>query len=636
MLNRILAVAFACFATPLFAETVFYVKPDAVGAETDGTSWDTATSFTNALALAGANVPASVYVAKGAYQFRELTATVAPGVSVYGGFSGADASETIATRDLKANASVVYWYSPYWRWQLWKAGSTGKYVEPRASFPTQTSGSGTGIPVLNEDGTFNVPDPTDEEVYWYADRGGKVFASGDDSAEATAHVVLDGLTVVGAVLFKRVSATVRNCRFFGDAGVGATVWTHGRTLLVEDTDFEWGNDAAVSTYNANTGNLGYVPTVTMRNVNVRHYSPCNQWGSGLSLPSATGIVENCVFEGNWNLRTNDGGGPPIVYGNGYTSLKIANSSFIGNCVSTNASCIVDLPVYMPAVVSNCLFLSNRVVGDRLKKAGVTASIVNAGRNDAIIYGCSFVSNVVDRWDAEAPSGATTLPCAIVKCGYVSKVRNCTFEGNRVRATTSVEGVTPIMATVLWLGNSNDAGAIFGNTFCNNDAPTGEFVVERKCPVRVFNSILWNDSDSYVPVANVGTDANSRLTFRNCVVKNLDASAGCLTDCEDNQTGDPRLGELTAAGNVLVRHPSTGGSARRKGVQLYYDSRAEPFVAFRNAAGTGYVRCDTLGASGLTEPYTAIPDALGVFAREGRSPDIGAVQALSAGILMIFR
>lgn len=633
--SRTLAI-FASVATlSLGAETVFYAKPDAVGAETDGTSWDTATSLTNALALAGANVPASVYVAKGVYRFTS-TASVTPGVSIYGGFSGADASETVATRDLKANPTVIYWYDTYWRWALWKAASTGTYVEPRDSFPTQTSGSGTGIPVLNEDGTLNVPSPTDEEVYWYPDRGGRIFSAGSDTAESERSVVVDGLTLVGTLSFTRTSATVRKCRFFGAGAQGSgMIWTSGRNLLVEDTDFEWCADAAVTTVNINTKTLGYAPTVRMRNSSARHMSPCNQHGSGLNIPSGTNIVEDCVFEENYNLRTKTlSSSPAIISGNGYTVLRLSNSSFIGNVISTNAYCLVDLPSYMAAVVSNCLFLSNRVVGDRLK-SNVTASILNAGRNDTVIYGCSFVSNVVDRWDAEAPSGATTLPCTIVKCGYVSQIRNCTFEGNRVRATTDVAGVTPIMATVSWLEGGTDAGAIIGNTFCNNDAPTGEFVLDRKAVLRVYNTILWNASDAYVPATNVGTNANSKLTFRNCVVKNYPTDATWLTDCEDNPTGDPGLGELKKVGNILVRYPSTSGSARRKGRPLYYDSKATPNVVYQDAKGN-YVRCDILNANQVTAPYAAIPDALGVFAATGKNPDIGSVNAPAAGLLLIVR
>ena len=57
MMHLLLVLSVAATLS-LGAETVYYAKPDAVGAETDGTSWDAATSLTNALALAGANVPA--------------------------------------------------------------------------------------------------------------------------------------------------------------------------------------------------------------------------------------------------------------------------------------------------------------------------------------------------------------------------------------------------------------------------------------------------------------------------------------------------------------------------------------------------------------------------------------------------
>ena len=205
----------------------------------------------------------------------------------------------------------------------------------------------------------------------------------------------------------------------------------------------------------------------------------------------------------------------------------------------------------------------------------------------------------------------------------------------VGAETDVAGVTPIMATVSWLDGGTDAGAIIGNTFCNNDAPTGEFVLDRKAVLRVYNSILWNDSDSYVPATNVGTNENSKLTFRNCVVKNYPADATWLTDCEDNQTGDPGLGELKKVGSILVRYPSTGGSARRKGRPLYYDSKATPNVVYQDAKGN-YVRCDILNANQVSAPYAAIPDALGVFAATGKNPDIGAVNALPAGLMLIVR
>ena len=630
--SRTLAILVSAATLSLGAETVYYAKPDAVGAKTDGASWDTATSLTNALALAGANVPASVYVAKGAYRFKDFVLTLTPGVSVYGGFSGTDANETIATRDFKTNVSVVFGWCGNWGCNArWRVGSTGALVQR----------NGKNLMVLEDDGTLNVPDPTEEEAFWYPERGETVFQSvvDKDTEESEFGVVLDGLTVSGRLDFKKVSATIRNCRIFG--AHGNSIYSSGRYLLVEDSDIEYGLGTSIDALNWNSTDKNYTPTFVIRRVNLRHMAPNNWHGCGIFAQSiGTNIIENCVFEENYShvRYANHQHCASFISCGDSTIQRITNSSFIRNYFSTNTLSLVWMPSYESSVVSNCLFLGNQVVGDRQgsgesSQKNATASLVYARRNDSFVIDCSFVSNVVDRWESEAKDGVTTLPCAIVDCPGARAIRRCTFEGNRVSATTSVEGLEPIAATVTCLGERTDPGILFGCTFNNNVATSGDVAFAFKSAVRFYNTIFWSASDAYVPATNVGTNENSKLTFRNCVVKNYPADATWLTDCEDNQTGDPCLGELKKVGSILVRYPSTGGSARRKGRQLYYDAYSN--VDYRNAAGT-YLRCDLLSTWAVKEPLVAISDALGVFAATGKNPDIGAVNALPAGLMLIVR
>ena len=615
MLQRTLAVAFACLAAPLFAETILYVKPGATGS---GASWDDAADLAAAVATARENAPCAVYVARGVYAANRLA--VAPGTSLYGGFAGESADETVAARDVAADVTVVY-------------GTDGS----RTSFWRDCTGTdvlrdGAKVRVMNADGTFNAPDPTDEELFWTPSYGVNALDASGETATGES-VVVDGFVFTTASLkFGKVPATVRNCRFFGCFHDWGIVWGSA-SFTVEDCAFDWCNGPAISSDLADGSSI-----ITLRNVVVRHEVANNQRGLGVYAPNVTLDIEGCAFERNYNVRAVGDGGLGVVHGNDSSKMRIRGTRFVENLVSSNASAIVILPNYNPSVVSNCLFLSNRVVGDRGDRSSAAACILSARRNDHVVDACSFVSNVVDRTEAKTKSGVTLMPCSIVYSCYVAPIRRCTFDGNRVSAAASAEGVTPVCAT-LYSEGGNDSGCLFGNTFSGNDAATGEIVLNRH-PVqtlgviRIFNSIFWHPSGSYVPVARLGT---GRICYRHCVVKNLPADADWIVDSEANRAGDPLLdGRLTAADGLLVRRPGTGAAsaARHKGIPLYYDSSEPRKVAYQG--GSGYVRCDTLGSSLLTEPYTAIPDALGQFAHEGQNPDIGAVQAGASGLLLLLR
>ena len=609
MLQRTLAVAFACLAAPLFAETILYVKPGATGS---GASWDDAADLAAAVAMARENAPCAVYVAKGVYAANRLA--VAPGTSLYGGFAGESADETVAGRDVAANATVICGN----RTSVWRDRTGADVLR-----------DGKTVRVINDDGTFNAPDPTDEELFWTPSYGVNALDASGETATGES-VVVDGFVFTTASLkFGKVPATVRNCRFFGCFHDWGIVWGSA-SFTVEDCAFDWCNGPAISSDLADGSSI-----ITLRNVVVRHEVANNQRGLGVYAPNVTLDVEGCAFERNYNVRAVGDGGLGVVHGNDSSKMRIRGTRFVENLVSSNASAIVILPNYNPSVVSNCLFLSNRVVGDRGDRSSAAACILNARRNDHVVDACSFVSNVVDRSEAKTKSGVTLMPCSIVYSCYVAPIRRCTFDGNRVSAAASAEGVTPVCAT-LYSEGGNDAGCLFGNTFSGNDAATGEIVLNRnpvQTPgvIRVFNSIFWHPSGSYVPVARLGT---GRICYRHCVVKNLPADADWIVDLEANRAGDPLLDDrLTAAEGLLVRRPGTG-AARHKGIPLYYDSSEPRKVVYQG--GSGYVRCDTLGASLLTAPYTAIPDALGQFPREGLKPDIGAVQAGASGLLLLLR
>lgn len=609
MLQRTLAVAFACLAAPLFAETILYVKPGATGS---GASWDDAADLAAAVATAKENVPCAIYVAKGVYAASKLA--VAPGTSLYGGFVGASADETVAGRDCAANVTVIYGN----RTSVWRDRTGADVLR-----------DGKKVRVMNDDGTFNAPEPTDDELYWTPSFGANVIDASGETATGEA-VDVDGFVFTTASLkFGKIPATVRNCRFFGCFHDWGVVWGSA-SFTVENCAFDWCNGPAISTDQVQ---LPENHVVTLRNVAVRHEVANNQRGLGVYAPNVTLVVEDCTFARNYNVRNAGDGGPSVVYGNDYSTLSIVNTRFVENHISSNANAIVVLPNYKSSAVSNCLFLANRIDGDRGAASSAATAILNARRNDHLIANCSFVSNVVDRWEAETKSGVTTLPCSIVYSCHAAPIRHCTFDGNRVSTVAASESVTPIRAT-LYSEGGNDNGCLFGNTFSGNDVATGDVVLNRAGTLRMFNCIFWSASDAYVPVARLD---NGAITYRHCVVKNLPEDAEWIVSSEAVYTGDPRLAdELTAVGNLLVRHPGAGAAsaARRKGIPLYYDSSAPRKVVYQR--GKSYIRCDTLDSSLLTEPYTAIPDALGQFAHEGQNPDIGAVQAGASGLLLLLR
>ena len=617
MIRNLLSLAGVLLSASLAAETILYVKPGATGS---GASWDDAADFASAVATAAAReTPCALYLAKGVYTASRLP--VAPGTSVYGGFRGERADETPEGRDRTADETIVCGV----RTAVWRDGTGAAVLR-----------NGAQVRVLADDGMFVEPDPTEAERFWTP-------SAGTPAIDASSVTGSGGMIVLDGLVFTTTSVTlgthafaIRNCRFFGCWNDMGIVWGTG-AFSIEDSTFDWCGGPAVCTdrtvYNADSPVV-----VRLRNVAVRHEVANNQRGLGVFAPNVALDVEGCAFERNFNVRTLDNAGPAVLFGNDYSSLRIVGTRFVANHIATNANAIVHLPGYKPSVVSNCLFLANVVTGDRLANSSATACVLSAPRNDHVIWGCSFVSNVVDRWEAETKAGVSKMPCAIVHSRYVAPIRNCTFDGNRVSAVASSAAVEPIRAT-LYSSEGNDTGCLFGNTFNGNEVATGDIVLDRHATqapgaIRVYNSIFWSADATYVPVARVGTGT---ISFHHCVVK------GGLPEVEwiDGKTeavsaGDPLLSDaLSSVGGLLVRRPNAGAvsSARRKGVPLYFDVNGR--FAVRDGAGH-YIRCDTRDSSLLKEPYAAVPDVLGAFPREGRNPDIGAVLAAPSGGMVIVR
>lgn len=619
MIRNLLSLFGVLLSASLAAETILYVKPGATGS---GASWDDAADLASAVATAAAReTPCALYLAKGVYTASGLP--VAPGTSVYGGFRGERADETPDGRDWTTDETIICGV----RTAVWQ-DVTGAAVLR----------NGAQVRVLADDGTFVEPDPTEAERFWTPSTGTPAInASSVTGAGGT--IVLDGLVFTAtSVRFGTHAFAIRNCRFFGCWNDMGIVYGAG-SFSVEDSSFDWCGGPAVSTDGAPQPKADTPDVVVrLRNVAVRHEVANNQRGLGVYAPNVALDVESCAFERNFNVRTLDNAGPAVLFGNGKSLLRIVGSRFVANHISTNANAIVRLPEYSSSVVSNCLFLANVVTGDRLANSSATACILSALRNDHVIWGCSFVSNVVDRWETETKAGVSKMPCAIVHSCYVAPIRNCTFDGNRVSAVASSPAVEPVQAT-LYSSEGNDTGCLFGNTFNGNEAATGDIVLDRSATqtpgaIRVYNSIFWSADAAYMPVARVGTGT---ISFHHCVVK------GGLPEAEwiDGKTeavsaGDPLLsGALSSIGGLLVRRPNAGAvsSARRKGVPLYSDVNGR--LAVRDGAGH-YIRCDTRDSSLLKEPYAAVPDVLGAFPREGRNPDIGAVLAAPSGGMVIVR
>lgn len=617
MIRNLLVLSGVLLSASLAAETILYVKPGATGL---GASWDDAADLASAVTQAAAcETPCALYLAKGVYTASKLP--VAPGTSVYGGFRGERADETPEARDLSADETIICGKPD----AVWWNGAGANVLR-----------NGATVRVLASDGTFVEPDPTEAERFWTPSAGARAIDASSVTKAGDA-IVLDGLVFTTAsVKFGTHSFAIRNCRFFGcwdDMGI---VWGAG-PFSIEDSTFDWCGGPAVSTDGAACISDKPVVDVRLRNVAVRHEVAYNHRGLAVYAPNAVLDVEGCAFERNFNVRMDNNSGPAVLYGTDYSSLRIVGSRFVANHISTNANAIVVLPSYNPSVVSNCLFAANVVTGDRLSASSGTACILQAPKPNSVVWGCSFVSNVVDRWEAATKSGETKMPCAVVFSSYIAPIRNCTFDGNRVTARASSPTVTPVQA-VLYFAAGNDTGSLSGNTFSGNEAATGDIVLDRHATqtpgaIRVFNSIFWSSDAAYVPVARVGTGT---ISFHHCVVKGGIPEVDWIVKTEAVSAGDPLLSDtLSSVGGLLVRRPNAGAtsSARRKGVQLYLDVNG--LFAYRNGAGS-YVRCDTLDTSRLTGPYSAVPDALGAFPREGRNPDIGAVLAAPSGGLVIVR
>ena len=586
----------------LFADTTLYVKPDGTGA---GTSWADAAGLATAVATAKtAGTPHSLYLAKGIYTPGVLEPV--PGTSFFGGFAGVSESETLAGRDLAANRTVLSGGNYYWRYGT---GNDNVMREGQQVY-------------LWKDGAFNAPDPTAAEHFWKPN--GSVRVINLQNVTATGEkLVLDGLTFSAACVWTwKTPVEVRHCDFWGCYDDFGVVWSQ-TSMSVTDSMFWGSNGPMISSDGAAQTDSLLVSNVVMRCCSATG----NVRGFGIYAPSVYLTVADCTFTNNVTAYAN--ATASFIQGNDYSKFTIRDSVFLDNEVMGGAMSLVRLPNYNASMISNCLFHSNRVVGDRGNNSSDVACLVRAPRQTHIIVNTAFVSNVVDRTEAETKAGVTELRVQLVYTDYYNFLLNDTFVGNVVKAQASNPDVT-VHASLFAFLNGLNAG-IANLTFKDNVAADGDVYLRYTGGKKAsFYNCIFTGGAGYKCVGRLGENTTS-ANFFNCVVNGApDEDWVHLTDC---RTDVPKFCEGYLVKNGVWSLMLDGASVgRRGGIQVYWDKTGT--LAFWN--GSGWRRCDdATSATNLSEPYTPVPDVYGDY--PVRHVVMGAVQDYKKmGLLLIFR
>ena len=455
-------IAFLCGVCGLSTATPVYLKSGATGAN-DGTSWndaftDVCTAITTAAAGDGV-----LYVAKGVYTFSQRL-TISTDLAIYGGFAGDSMSETPATRDTAANATIF-------------SGDVGGddywvHYEPDSGYSITTQNL-TGEKIIGADGVNYPPAFTgDYDGYRPAISGTNIKGAINFTSASTA--ILDGLTFTcfyptetssatgfGAVVqLQKASCRVNDCTFIGNnTAYGAVYFRAAATIANSRFLFNWANNRA-SGFSTHSGNPVVTNCLMLCNSRTGHDSGnvFNGWAGGFRVKKCT--IVRCLLAASANFNTSYGG-PGNIYAAEGGSFTSFSDCVISNCFTacSNARCLPFFSTGNGTIhVERTIFANNL---QRVKPTGGKCySMFNAhtpGKRFSF-DSCTFAGNAIVAPQVAATSGSYVL--SIVgnypeRCD--ATLVNCSFESNSASAA-EVSGVTPILcrgvATAAYSGGSS--------------------------------------------------------------------------------------------------------------------------------------------------------------------------------------
>lgn len=540
---------------PMF-RTVYF--DSAATGNNDGTSWEDAfTDFAAAMASAGDAYRSELRIKRGVHKVT-ASAKLVNGVSIRGGYTGegdarvTDPWATVFSGDLNGDDAWLY-------------------------------DDGTGSPVMNADGSFNLPNADGAHAYqtlanlsdntlqlfdgnitdWVCDRGISFegFTASGFGRGATRGPVMCSGPYFGDYTVSNCVFIANNAMNAGDQGVLAV--TSPMTLV--GCSFIGNMGTAIRCYNyANGYPVAWENGVYMK---VRNCLFSNGYADGAYAHSAAigvrygaAAVEGCRF-----VRNRLSGGAMYYNPGGCIGVE-GTMKWVRDCEFTENTALDfggnSMPVTLARVsetgwLSNCLFRANTVrttATDTLNPSLVKMSFH--------VLRCSFVDNTVSTVAAVAP---TLVDNSRSGAAYA----NDTFAGNRV--TTEADGGVGSLA----LGGSQPKFGFANCTFADNDVDALAYSTHKTPTIGFGNCVAWNaTAERTVPLAVNPAATSTTGYFWSNTFKGYDpaADAAITLGYDDGLTvnDDPQFDKVEYSDDGLkacVRMKKNASSRRGAGADV---------------------------------------------------------------------
>ena len=592
------------------------------GVEQDGLSW--ATAYTDiATAYRDAGIwRGEVWLKEGTY-ILPAEIPVLSQVAVRGGFAGTETAAdeadpvlhpTIISADVNGD-------------DAWK--------------PLNTSTAADWVRVRDtETGAFNTPNPNNDVDYWRTggnttDNRSRCFVAED---YAVTNVAFSGLTFTGfksgTIYVAKGGEAIRldDCRFIacGTTTAPAVVNVIDAPATIEGCEF-----------------TGCYCSMRLQSATADHVF----------------TVTNCLFDANFgeNFGASFFFGP--YQGKNNSRLILADTRFTRNADTTiNSSGSASLTIWSngSALVSDCAFVSNRVVGT------CTANILLVSGPRADFVRCRFTDNVYKSSNGGAATiggalskltlhdsyfgrntatASGTKRAAILTAGCnMCLFANTTFERN---ALLLAEGATGHAATIA-LGSHNASLAMVNCLVADNGLPDGEADLDfhetdtisyANCPLWFVNTVFWNAASNYKPVELA--DKSLPLQVQNAAMKNLDTNAftSVYSDVGLDTSTNPLLSARAKTGpnGAVARGLSAASPFAKAGCRTWFSEEKMTYYIY-DAARKRYHSLDRnyTYASNVPQDDDPIPpDAFGRPRTEGRIA-YGPLNTAPAGTTLTLR
>ena len=537
------------------------------GVEQDGLSWataytDIATAYRDAGIFRG-----EVWIKEGTYVLP-AEITILSQVAVRGGFAGTETSAdeadpvlhpTVISADVNGDDA----------WKPLNMSTTADWMRVRDA----------------ETGAFNTLVITNNVTYWQtggniSDNRTRCFVNED---AAVTNVAFSGLTFTGfksgTIYVASGGENVRldDCRFIacGNTTVPAVVNVINAPATIDGCAF-----------------IGCYCAARLQSATAAHVF----------------TVTNCLFDANFgeNYGASLFFGP--YQGSNAAKLILAATRFSRNADKTHnssGSCTLTIWSSGSALVSDCSFVSNNVVGS------CNANVRLAGANPAIFVRCRFTDNAYKSTNSGAVaigggltkailedcyfgnntatvSGATRVSVVQAGCNMMY-VANSTFERNAIALASDATG----HGATISFTTHNASLSLINCLVADNALPSGDADLDlgasdgsshANCPLWFVNTVFWNAASDYIPV-NLA-EKNVPLQVQNAAMKNLDTSAfpSVYSDVGLDTASNPQIARSAKTGpnGVVARGLTAGSPFAKAGCRIWRSEENGAWYIFDEA------------------------------------------------------